>query len=386
MMKSHMYLFPFSKVEKGSRIILVGASLVTEDYIQQIRSMDYCDILFVVDRDPQKQNEVLGLHVKSLDLLATEDFDYAVVSLGDSRVERVKPEIVRHAGDNHEKIVWPIKGNKIPLVITQEKKKNGFLSKLFGSANNKIKDSVDPKIFAFYEKYKHQQVFSFAKNGEDIVISHIFDILGVVKPSYIDIGAHHPFKSSNTALFYDRGSRGILIEANPNYTSQLKNARPHDIVLNVGVGDTPGNLDFYMVGDYHGVNSFSKEHVERFIAKYPELELQEVRKIPVTTLGDVINEQCGGVWPHFLDIDVEGLEYGILSGCSFDEQNPMILCVECYDKNTAMMNDMLADKGYEPFCRIASNNIYLKKGLSKMYFDKGQQMKTHLFQARITCK
>ncbi len=55
-----------------------------------------------------------------------------------------------------------------------------------------------------------------AQHGDDIIIRAVFDNLGIDNPSYLDIGAHHPTNISNTKLFYDAGSRGINVEANPN--------------------------------------------------------------------------------------------------------------------------------------------------------------------------
>ncbi|MFM7886227.1 MAG: glycosyltransferase family 2 protein, partial [Pseudanabaena sp.] len=53
---------------------------------------------------------------------------------------------------------------------------------------------------------------SYSQCGEDLIIQFIFSSLGISKPSYIDIGAYDAHKLSNTAVFYEQGSRGINIE------------------------------------------------------------------------------------------------------------------------------------------------------------------------------
>src|SRR5437763_16778861 len=59
---------------------------------------------------------------------------------------------------------------------------------------------------------------TYAQFGEDLIFLNIFALLGINTPSYIDVGAHHPVNISNTALLYERGCRGIKIDANPDLT------------------------------------------------------------------------------------------------------------------------------------------------------------------------
>lgn len=56
---------------------------------------------------------------------------------------------------------------------------------------------------------------TYSQHGEDMIIANIFSILNITKPTYLDIGANHPLKGSNTALLYSRGSHGTIVDANP---------------------------------------------------------------------------------------------------------------------------------------------------------------------------
>ena len=47
---------------------------------------------------------------------------------------------------------------------------------------------------------------TYAQHGDDLVIRAIFHSLGIATPSYLDVGAHHPERISNTKLFYDNSS------------------------------------------------------------------------------------------------------------------------------------------------------------------------------------
>src|SRR5579871_5884717 len=68
-----------------------------------------------------------------------------------------------------------------------------------------------------YKGHPHQ-IFghlTYSQHGEDMIFANIFHIIGIEKPSYMDIGAYHPINISNTAYFYAKGSRGVNIDANP---------------------------------------------------------------------------------------------------------------------------------------------------------------------------
>jgi hypothetical protein len=73
-----------------------------------------------------------------------------------------------------------------------------------------------------WTKKGHRKV-SYSQCGEDIIINFILTCLKIDKPTYMDIGAHHPFRFSNTALFYEAGCHGINIEPDPTYLNCSKN-------------------------------------------------------------------------------------------------------------------------------------------------------------------
>ena len=70
----------------------------------------------------------------------------------------------------------------------------------------------DPK--SYYNLYlnSHENIY-FSQEGEDVILRRIFE--DQKNGFYIDIGAHHPKRFSNTYYFYDRGWEGINIDATP---------------------------------------------------------------------------------------------------------------------------------------------------------------------------
>lgn len=201
-----------------------------------------------------------------------------------------------------------------------------------------------------------------AQHGDDIVIRAVFDNLGIDNPSYLDIGAHHPSNISNTKLFYDAGSRGINVEANPYLFQQFMVDRPNDINLNFGVGKESGFLDFYMVDEYSGRNSFDFATVEAFVAQYPEFKINEIRTLPVMTVAQVLSNRA---IPDFLTIDVEGLDYDILSSIDFKRYPFKVICVEVGGSDKINYADavsaLLEENNYFSLIRCGANLIFVDK-------------------------
>jgi FkbM family methyltransferase len=212
---------------------------------------------------------------------------------------------------------------------------------------------------------------TFSQHGDDLIILNIFHKLGIKNPSYLDVGAHHPENISNTALLYKRGSTGINIEANPILHENFLSQRNRDINLNIGVGSKPGVMPFYMIDDWSGRNTFSKEVAEQFIAAHPEFKIRKTIMVEVKTLNQVVDQHCNGKFPDFLSIDVEGLDYEILKSCSFRSSFPKLICVEISsgDENDVSqdMRHMLRKHGFIEIFRAASNSFLIHESLHAEY-------------------
>src|SRR5689334_5444047 len=75
---------------------------------------------------------------------------------------------------------------------------------------------------------------SFAQEGEDLVRASFFE--GRRNGFFVDVGAHHPKRFSNTYHFYlFRERRGINIDATPGSMTAFRRARPEDINIEAAV-------------------------------------------------------------------------------------------------------------------------------------------------------
>ena len=206
---------------------------------------------------------------------------------------------------------------------------------------------------------------SFSQCGEDLLIQYIFKLRGIHKPTYIDVGANDPFFLSNTAIFYEKGCRGVNIEANPQLAKNFHNHRPNDINLNIGVDSKEGELDFYIMQD-NTLSTFSKQECDHMMAHGKPLK--EIKKIKLTTIDEILKKYFNNQFPDFMSIDVEGMDFQILKSINFEISYPKIICVEAAEYSPigagARRNeliDFLVTKGYYEYANTNLNAIMVKK-------------------------
>lgn len=230
-----------------------------------------------------------------------------------------------------------------------------------------MKSTIKSLLKSFNSKPPFEKT-SYAQCGEDIIVSFIFKRLGFLKPSYIDIGAHHPFKINNTALFYKSGARGINIEPDPVLFEAFIKDRKEDVNINIGIGDTNSVEDFYIISS-STLNTFSKEEAENY-SKEGNYKIKEVKQIQVKTLSTVLAEHFNGKFPQFLSLDAEGIDELVIKSIDFETNYPLVICVETISfstsghgkKNTTLI-DYISSKGYLVYADTYINTIFVREEL-----------------------
>ncbi len=209
---------------------------------------------------------------------------------------------------------------------------------------------------------------SYSQSGEDVIINYIFQCIGIPQPSYIDIGAHHPFRLSNTALFYAKGSRGINIEPDPVLFKEFVKHRKEDVNLNIGVGGKADELDFFRMST-PTMNTFSKKEAEDLVQRF-NFRIEQVKKIKVMTIDEIIKQNHKGVFPDLLTLDVEGLDEAILHSIDFSKSIPAVICVETISFETdgsgvknKQIIQFLESKGYMVYADTYINTIFVQRDL-----------------------
>ena len=103
------YMFPYSEIEKGKRVVIYGAGKIGQEYIAQLRENKYCPISFVIDENAEKKSEIYGIEIKKPSILSKRT-DYDVIVLA-TMMEAFRNEMLKNLKDMHideAKVVWKI--------------------------------------------------------------------------------------------------------------------------------------------------------------------------------------------------------------------------------------------------------------------------------------
>jgi len=227
-----------------------------------------------------------------------------------------------------------------------------YLKKLFP---NLYKAVVDIKL-----RVSGYAVKSYSQEGEDMIIRRLFE--GKHQGFYVDVGAHHPMRFSNTYMFYKKGWRGINIEPNPESSVLFKKWRMRDINLTVGVSDEEGELTYYLF-DEPALNSFD-ESLSKKRVKETSYKIVDEKKIKVARLADILKKHLpAGVQIDFMSIDTEGHDFHVVRSNDWKQYRPTYLLVECLDLDLAAIAKnpiaaFLDDKGYVIYAKTHNTLIF----------------------------
>ncbi len=206
---------------------------------------------------------------------------------------------------------------------------------------------------------------SYSQEGEDLVLSRFFE--GKKKGFYVEVGAHHPFRFSNTNLFYKKGWSGICIDPLPGTAGAFRKWRPRDVAVEVGVSDKPGSMTYYMFNE-PALNTFDHALAQERngLRSY---WIIEAREVPVVPLAQVIQkhmpEGAGAI--DFLSVDVEGFDLAVLRSNDWVAFRPRVVVVECLKSDLQSLiddpvNRFLSDLHYVPYAKTGNSVIYVSAG------------------------
>ncbi len=176
----------------------------------------------------------------------------------------------------------------------------------------------------------------YSQEGEDIIVARYFK--GKTSGFFVDVGAHHPTRFSNTYKLYLSGWTGINIDATPGSMIPFLQMRPKDINLEVGVSDVENELNYYQFSE-PALNTFSKERME-FILKETPYKLVHSIKQKTQRLDKILDQYLTkNQTIDFLTIDVEGLDLNILESNDWNKYRPQMILVEDLYKSLDEINN-----------------------------------------------
>jgi FkbM family methyltransferase len=222
--------------------------------------------------------------------------------------------------------------------------------------NKKWKDYLKTALGLYGQK-------SYSQEGEDLVLDRIFG--GKKHGFYVDVGAHHPKRFSNTYLFYKRNWMGINIDAMPGSMELFKRFRSRDINLELAIAIEPGTRTYFFFNE-PALNGFdpslsyerhSQEGPYKIIGRQPieTVRLEHVLEnyVPV---GRTID---------FITIDTEGLDFEVLQSNDWERFSPRAVLIEILGQNlddilTSDASTFLCSRGFDPIVKLFNTIIFLR--------------------------
>lgn len=183
----------------------------------------------------------------------------------------------------------------------------------------------DGKILNFEEFWLENTT---SQHGEDILLKSLYK-QGILpeKGFYVDVGAYHPFKYSNTYNLYTMGWCGINIDASYDSIQLFDIYRNRDTNINAGIADTDGEtFHFYHFRNAAAASTCDPKIAEQLIANNA-YELDYKKEIKIRNLNNILNElQIDKI--DFLDIDIEHYDEKVIDTFDFQKFSPKVVLVE----------------------------------------------------------
>ncbi len=166
---------------------------------------------------------------------------------------------------------------------------------------------------------------SSSQEGEDMILRRIFE--RKEKGFYVDVGAHHPTRFSNTYFFYKKGWRGINIDATPSSMKKFRKVRPRDINLEIPISDKKEKLIFYIFNE-PALNTFD-ENLAKIRDGKSGCRIVKKVLLETWTLAEVLDKYLPDKLEiDFLSIDVEGMDFKVLKSNNWEKYRPKVVLME----------------------------------------------------------
>jgi FkbM family methyltransferase len=206
-------------------------------------------------------------------------------------------------------------------------------------------------------------ISSYSQEGEELILRRIFADRGT--GFYVDVGAHHPRRFSNTCTFYRSGWRGINVEPNPEAMRAFMRERKRDINLQIGVAAEAGTL-CYFTFDEPALNTFDATLMQWRVKNTPYRVTGEI-EIPVERLDVILRRHLpAGQAIDFLSIDVEGLDLAVLQSNDWSTFRPRCILVEVLATSLegVLDSDMvrfLTGQRYQLFSKLYNTIVFRER-------------------------
>ena len=200
---------------------------------------------------------------------------------------------------------------------------------------------------------------SYAIGGVDLLLGLL--LREVKSGVYLDVGANHPIRFSNTYRFYQDGWRGVAVDGNADFAALWRKIRPRDDFVCALVSEAVKEITFDVFPD-PTMSTIDPETSRRYSARFDSSSIRtEIRT--TTTLAEICRS-AGLDEIHLLGLDIEGVELSALKGMDFGKNKPGVICLELKNISPYNFQDTetviyLNSLGYRMICKTPLDAIFI---------------------------
>lgn len=226
------------------------------------------------------------------------------------------------------------------------------------------------KTATFFINQQHEAApflnISFSQEGEDLVLHRLFG--DKRNGFFIDIGAHHPYRFSNTYKFHLMGWKGINIDPLPGSMKLFDEKRPDDINLEIAILDTKGEDLKYFVFDEPALNTFDEVAAIKLNTE-THYKIQNKINVEIHRLDDILDKHLPiNQNIDFISIDVEGFDLNVIKSNNWLKYRPKYVICESLSKTLeedfkGEITVYMKSKNYNLKSKTVNSLIYKEIGI-----------------------
>jgi len=226
-----------------------------------------------------------------------------------------------------------------------------------------FKTRLSYKIYLYYNLYIRHKCFlkrsQYSQWGEDLVIIEFFK--NIKNGIYFDIGCFHPVMYSNTCLLFKKGWRGINIDINPTSTDLFKILRPNDFNFCTTLDENNKDFQIFYDHPFSPVNTLDETYYNNFKSKFFKNTTKKI--IKSKTADEILNlTNINNV--DFLNIDVEGMDFKMLTQLVPNKLKPKLISIETHNVDGSKtldcdkINDFLNNYSFRILQRVGPSTLF----------------------------
>lgn len=198
----------------------------------------------------------------------------------------------------------------------------------------------------------------YSQNDEERTILAHFD--GKPAGTFLDIGAFHPTKFSNTRALFERGFKGVYIEPSPSlhqaFLDEIKDDPQMQLVTDC-IGAKSGEVEFHDSGDW-AVSTTDSAWVEKWKSSGATFTTIKVNMI---TVPELLEKAIYKTF-DFISLDTENTVKVILPLLDLNALKTSLICLEWNGQDLAFFDSTLRAQGFLEVegSRTGENLIYAK--------------------------